>query len=135
MRAGKYVEQLLHAFLLTTYGFLGSAERLVAYGLAAAHIVQEAVFPFTGDEVAAYVALMKERGFPAVHHSPAFKTEYRPAYRVVSLAFLPKGFIAAAKQLDGADPASCGLGSSRSILELAGRLISRPLGGYKEPSC
>jgi len=29
--------------------------------------------------------------------------------------------------LDGADPASCGLGSSRSILELAGRLISRPL--------
>ena len=35
---------------------------------------------------------------------------------------------AAAQQLDGADPASCGLGLSRSILELAGRLISRPLG-------
>ena len=34
----------------------------------------------------------------------------------------------AAYQLDGADPASCGLGSSRSILELAGRLISRPFG-------
>src|SRR3990170_6268873 len=31
-------------------------------------------------------------------------------------------------QLAGADPASCGAGSSRSILELAGRLISRPLG-------
>ncbi len=35
----------------------------------------------------------------------------------------------AAEQLDGADPASCGLGSSRSILELAGRLISMPLCG------
>ena len=34
-------------------------------------------------------------------------------------------------QLDGADPASCGLGSSRSILELAGRLVSTPLGGLK----
>ena len=34
----------------------------------------------------------------------------------------------AAQQLDGADPASCGAGSPRSILELAGRLISRPLG-------
>src|SRR3972149_7975723 len=32
------------------------------------------------------------------------------------------------QSLDGADPASCGLGSSRSILELAGRLISSPLG-------
>jgi len=38
----------------------------------------------------------------------------------------------AAQQLDGADPASCGLGLSRSILELAGRLISRPLGSREE---
>jgi hypothetical protein len=36
----------------------------------------------------------------------------------------------AAQQLDGADPASCGLGLSSSILELAGRLISRPFGGH-----
>ena len=28
--------------------------------------------------------------FPAVHHSDAFRAAYRPAYRVVACAFLPR---------------------------------------------
>jgi len=89
VRAGKNVEQLLDAFLHTAHEFLGSVQRLENYGRDAVQEATEGVFPFSADEVAAYMGRMKENGFPAVHHSPAFEAEYRPAYRVVARNFLP----------------------------------------------
>jgi len=96
VRAGKDVEQLLHAFLRTAREFRGSGERLETYGTNAARIAAEGVFPFGAHEVAAYVGQMKENGFLAVNHSPAFEAEYRPAYRVVARDFLPADLIGAA---------------------------------------
>ena len=37
-----------------------------------------------------YFGALKEKDFPAVHHSAEYKKLYRPAYRVVSLAFVPE---------------------------------------------
>jgi hypothetical protein len=89
VQAGKDVEQLLDAFLRTAREFHGSAQRLETYGRDAVQEATEGVFPFSADEVAAYMGRMKKNGFPAVHHSPAFEAEYRPAYRVVARDFLP----------------------------------------------
>ncbi len=93
VRAKKDVEQLLDAFLHTAHEFHGSAPRLESYGRNAAQEVTKGVFPFSTEDVAAYMGQMKENGFPAVHHSPSFEAEYRPAYRVVARDFLPADLI------------------------------------------
>lgn len=93
VQARRDVEQLLDAFLHTASEFHGSVQRLESYGRSAARKAAEGVFPFSADEVAAYVGRMKENGFPAVHHSPSFEAEYRPAYRVVARDFLPADLI------------------------------------------
>jgi hypothetical protein len=41
------------------------------------------------DAVAALATRMKEEGYPAGHHSAAYRFHYRPAYRVVATGFLP----------------------------------------------
>jgi hypothetical protein len=89
-------ELLLDAFIRTAREFHGSVERLVEYGETAADLAREGLLRFGADEVTQYVARMKEAGFPAVHHSPAFEAEYRPAYRVVARHELPPEIIAAA---------------------------------------
>jgi hypothetical protein len=32
---------------------------------------------------------MREKGYPAVHHSTAYKEQYAPAYRVILKEFAP----------------------------------------------
>jgi len=89
-------EQLLDAFIRTAREFHGSADRVVEYANTAADLAREGLLRFDGDGVTEFVARMKEAGFPAVHHSPAFEAEYRPAYRVVARHKLPPDIIAAA---------------------------------------
>ncbi len=96
VRAKVDVEQLLDAFLQTANEFHGSAQRLELYGRNAVQEAAEGVFPFSANEMAAYMRQMKKKGFPAVHHSPSFEAEYRPAYRVVAHDFLPADLIAVA---------------------------------------
>ena len=87
---------LLEAFIRTAREFQGSADCIVEYAEAAADLAREGLLRFDGDEVAEFVGRMKEARFPAVHHSPAFEAEYRPAYRVVARHKLPPEIIAAA---------------------------------------
>lgn len=87
-------EQILQAFIKTAQEFHGSTERLELFGKESADVAAEGIFPFSAQEVTAYIERMKEKGFPAVHHSPAFESMYRPAYRVVDRNFLPASFIA-----------------------------------------
>jgi len=46
------------------------------------HIYQWAAFPVP--EVAAFTQWLAARDYPAVHHSPAYRAAYHPAYRLVS---------------------------------------------------
>ena len=96
VRANKGVQQLFDAFLRTARDFRGSESQLETYGRDAVGIAADDAFPFSADQLATFVGRMKERGFPAVHHSPAFGAEYRPAYRVVAREFLPQDLVAAA---------------------------------------
>ena len=89
-------ELLLGAFTRTAKQFQGSADWIVEYAETAAGLAREGLLRFGEDEVAEFVSRMKDAGFPAVHHSPGFEAEYRPAYRVVARHELPLEIIAAA---------------------------------------
>jgi len=89
VRTRRKLEVLLHAFLRTASEFSGSMDRLEAFGRQADEIAAEGALSFNEQEVKAYLEKMKEKSFPAVHHSAVFAIEYRPAYRVVASAFLP----------------------------------------------
>jgi hypothetical protein len=45
---------------------------------------------FPASEMNEFFGKLKDKGFPAVHHSTEFERLYRPAYRVVSLALCPE---------------------------------------------
>ena len=89
-------ELLWEAFIRTAREFRGSADRIVEYGEIAADLALGGLLQFDADEITDFVARMNQAGFPAIHHSPAFEAEYRPAYRVVARLKLPVEIIAAA---------------------------------------
>ena len=45
------------------------------------------LFPFTPEEVEAYLKEYKEQGYHAVHHSEEYRKAYEPAYRVILRAY------------------------------------------------
>ena len=55
-------------------------------------LAEEGLFSFSSAEFGSELEKWRENGFPAVHHSSAFREAYKPAYRVVSnrfVTFLP----------------------------------------------
>ena len=53
--------------------------------------------PFSSAELDYFLILYRERGFPAISHSDAYRAAYRPAYRVVLQKRL-KDYLAAARK-------------------------------------
>ena len=45
--------------------------------------------PLNYNEFLNKLALWEEQGFPPLHHSPEFRAQYNPSYRVISKKFLP----------------------------------------------
>lgn len=84
-------EVLLASFLRTAHEWAGSSEELEDSLEYASSLARHEGLGLPREAVAAYAARMKALGYPAVHHSPPFEAEYRPAYRVVSTACLPDG--------------------------------------------
>lgn len=83
---------LLEAFLQTARRWQGSSAGLEAALYSAESLAED--LGLRAKAVAECAARMKPLGFPAVHHSPRFETEYRPAYRVVAVSFIPDGLLA-----------------------------------------
>ena len=50
----------------------------------AKELVASGILPLDRDEFAQKLATWQELGYPAVHHSDAFRKAYRPAYRVIA---------------------------------------------------
>ena len=48
---------------------------------------RDGLLPFDAEEAAAYIASLKETGYPPVGHSDAYREAYKPAYRVVSACY------------------------------------------------
>lgn len=46
-------------------------------------LTMEGIFPFSSGELASYLEVYAENGYPAVSHSAQYREAYRPAYRIV----------------------------------------------------
>jgi hypothetical protein len=82
--AGHNTEVLLDAFIRTANEVHGDVRFLEQFWQAATVIPK-----FPAAEMAEFFQYMKVKQYPAVHHSPEYEQLYRPAYRVVALAFCP----------------------------------------------
>lgn len=81
-------EKLLDAFLQTALMYKGSTDTLHKHLEQAVELAQHNCLPVDPASLMDFFALMREKGFPAVHHSEAFEEAYHPAYRVVARKYL-----------------------------------------------
>jgi hypothetical protein len=92
VRRGLDPELLLNAFVRTAQEFHGSQRLLEARQEAAVRLARQGMLDLDVDEIFTFFSRMRANGFPAVHHSRAYQEHYRPAYRVIALAYLPAAF-------------------------------------------
>jgi len=76
------------AFVRTAQRKRGTRDELAAAWLAVVALAEEQRLPFTPEAARAWGERMRAAGWPAVHHSPVFGADYRPAYRVIAREFL-----------------------------------------------
>ena len=86
---------LLDAFVRTANGVRGSPERLRSCWATVEALASDGSLPFSRTDAEAFGRRVDAAGFPAVHHSAAYGAAYRPAYRVVARAFVPRASWAA----------------------------------------
>lgn len=79
LAAGGNIERLLDAFITTSREFPADPTKLRKY-------FDTALALFPGLE--SLVETLKPQGYPAMHHSPAYRKAYKPAYRVALKEFL-----------------------------------------------
>lgn len=80
---------LLDAFIKTANNFKGLVKEFNLYWKEAEELAKASKFKFTAKELKAFFEEKSKDGFPAVHHSKEYEEEYKPAYRVVDLKYLP----------------------------------------------
>jgi len=80
---GGNLEALLEGFLRTAREHKGTAEQLRQYWWYAERLAEEQALGIAVNALKRYFEEMEAHGFPAVHHSDAYRRAYRPAYRVV----------------------------------------------------
>ncbi|HLE16273.1 MAG TPA: hypothetical protein VI776_16120 [Anaerolineales bacterium] len=83
LASGGDLESLLQAFLQTAKSHRGSLETLPTYWGWSVQLAAQGFLPLNPGEMERFLEAMREQGFPAVKHSPAYEQAYRPAYRVV----------------------------------------------------
>lgn len=81
--------QLADAFVRTAAGYAGSQDKLAKFCGCLGDLADAGGIPFSRAEVAAFFDPIAAQGYPVVRHSDAYRTAYRPAYRVVDLHLLP----------------------------------------------
>ena len=83
LNSGLTSETLWRCFCLSSQVPAGTAADLEARLSAAADLAWEGKLPFSYEEFSAAVSDWRAAGFPAQHHSGAFRAAYTPAYRVL----------------------------------------------------
>ncbi len=87
--AGHTENVLADAFVQTGRTYPAAPEKLEKFCACLGDLAGAGGIPFSRDEVERYVQAIAARAYPVVHHSDAYRTAYRPAYRVVALDLLP----------------------------------------------
>jgi len=87
--AGHTANLLLDAFVRTGRSYPAAPARLEKFCACLGDLAAAGGIPFTRDEVERYVQAIAGQSYPVVRHSDAYRTAYRPAYRVIALDLLP----------------------------------------------
>ena len=81
---GLTAETLGRLFCLSAVSEPNGREALEEKLQVARELAKAGEFPFSADAFEEALAVWRENGCPAVHHSRAFREAYRPAYRVIA---------------------------------------------------
>lgn len=81
---------LFQAMMQTTRTFRNSQGRLARYLSHLEQMADSGAIPFEADAVQSFLREMREKEYPAMHHSAAYKERYAPAYRVILKEFVPR---------------------------------------------
>lgn len=87
-RTGLAPETLLRVFALSAEAPHGGAAALEEKLRVLLSLAKAGRLPFSCEEAAEAVSAWRAQGFPACHHSGAFRAAYAPAYRVVRREFV-----------------------------------------------
>lgn len=87
--AGHDVDALAQAFIATAQQRPPQQDKLERFCACLGDFAATGEIAFDAALVRAYFARIVESGYPVVHHSDAFRSAYRPAYRVVQTDLLP----------------------------------------------
>ena len=83
LNAGLSPETLTRLFCLSAKKEPDGKALLAEKTEAAAELVENGEIPLAKEEFENKLAVWQERGCPAIHHSDAFRSTYKPAYRVI----------------------------------------------------
>ena len=86
--AGGNPDTLHRAFVETANSYPASSEKLAKFCGCLGDLAAAGGIPFKREEVIAYFDRIAQDGYPAVHHSGAFRQAYQPAYRVIAIDLL-----------------------------------------------
>jgi hypothetical protein len=88
LAAGGKPETLHRAFIETANSYPPSADKLAKFCGCLGDLAESGGIAFAREDVIAYFEKISRAGYPAIHHSEAFRSAYRPAYRVVAVDLL-----------------------------------------------
>ncbi len=83
-------DALHRAFVETAHSYPASPDKLAKFCGCLGDLAAAGGIPFVREEVVTYFGKIASDGYPAIHHSEAFRNAYRPAYRVVAIDLLQK---------------------------------------------
>jgi hypothetical protein len=86
--AGGSVDALNQAFVETANTYAAAPDKLVRFCGCLGDLAQSGAIPFGREHLEQHFARIAQDGYPAIHHSEAYRLAYRPAYRVVAVDFL-----------------------------------------------
>ena len=86
---GLDIGALADAFAQTAATYPASPEKLAKFCGCLGDFADTGGIPFERAAVEAYMNARRDEGWPAVHHSDAYRAAYAPAYRVVDVTLLP----------------------------------------------
>jgi uridine kinase len=84
LKSGLTPETLARLFFLSAKKETDGKSALESKLSAARELIKEGLLPLDLNDFDKKLSDWRESGYPAIHHSDAFRSEYRPAYRVIA---------------------------------------------------
>ena len=85
--------KLVEVFIKTANNFKGSYSELEESLEIALELSRTKILPFDHKEMMVFFNEMKEKKYPAVHHTKVYSEDYFPAYRVIAAEYIEELFL------------------------------------------